>query len=315
MPAAFVAADPAASGQGVFEIQIADSNTQIFYMIFDGYMFKSTNQGTTWTQQTSFNGGAQISANPNDSYGQVGQRMAVDPNNPNIVYAGSEGQGMFVTTNGGTTWTSVSAIPAGSDAGITGILFDPGASAGVVGGVTQTIFASSYGNGVYESTNGGTTWTQLTGGPTDVEYAAVSSTGVYYAVGDSNSSLWSYASGKWTELLSNTQSIQAVAVDPTNPQEIVAQTAGGGIDISYDGGTTWSGWYAAQPVSTDIPWLADANTLPAVILITGSILLPVGWRLIHWFQIRLFRLRALASGTLACQRPGFIECKQLCSNF
>ena len=235
MPAAFIAADPAASGTGVFEIQIADSNTQILYMIFDGYMFKSTNQGTTWTQQTSFNGGAQISANPNDSYGEVGQKMAVDPNNPNIVYAGSEGQGMFVTTNGGTTWTSVSAIPAGGGAGITGILFDPGASAGVVGGVTQTIFASSYGNGVYESTNGGTTWTQLTGGPTDVEYAAVSSTGVYYAVGDSNSSLWSYASGKWTELLSNTQYIQAVAVDPSNPQEIVAQTAGGGERPQFQG--------------------------------------------------------------------------------
>ena len=61
--------------------------------------------------------------------------MAVDPNNPNIVYAGSEGQGMFVTTNSGTTWTSVSAIPADGGAGITGILFDPGASAGVVGGV------------------------------------------------------------------------------------------------------------------------------------------------------------------------------------
>ena len=50
-----VAADPAALGEGVFEIQIADSNTQIFYMIFNGYMFKSTNQGATWTQ-TSFDG-------------------------------------------------------------------------------------------------------------------------------------------------------------------------------------------------------------------------------------------------------------------
>ena len=81
------------------------------------------------------------------------------------------------------------AIPVAQRAGlgITGILFDP-AVGGVVNGVTQTIFASSYGNGVYESTNGGSTWTHLTGGPTDVEYAAVSSTGVYYAVGNGNSS-------------------------------------------------------------------------------------------------------------------------------
>ena len=74
----------------------------------------------------------------------------------------------------------------------------------MVNGVTQTIFASSYGNGVYESTNGGATWTALTGGPTDVEYAAVSSTGVYYAVGNGNSSSGVTPSGTWTQLISGT---------------------------------------------------------------------------------------------------------------
>ena len=252
MPAAF---DFTAGGQGVYEIQIAASNTNIFYMQYDGYIFVSTNQGTTWTQTTF---AQQTADSSNDSYGQVGQKMAIDPNNPNIVYAGTETAGMFVTTNGGTTWTSVSAVPVGSGAGITGILFDP-ALGGMVNGVTQTIFASSNGHGVYESTNGGGTWTALTGGPTDVEYAAVSSTGVYYAVGDSNSSLWSYANGKWTELLSNTQSIQSVAVNPSNPNEVVVETPGGGIDVSYNGGSTWSGWYYSNPVSTDIPWETNAN--------------------------------------------------------
>ena len=91
-------------------------------MQFDGYIFVSTNQGTTWTQ-TAF--AQQTADSSNDSYGQVGQKMAIDPNNPNIVYAGTETAGMFVTTNGGTTWTNVSAVPVGSGAGITGILFDP----------------------------------------------------------------------------------------------------------------------------------------------------------------------------------------------
>ena len=253
MPAAF---DFTSGGQGVYEIQIADSNTNIFYMQYDGYIFKSTNKGTTWTQ-TAF--AQQTADNSNDSYGQVGQKMAIDPSNPNIVYAGTETAGMFVTTNGGSSWQKVAAIPVGSKAGITGILFDP-AIGGVVNGVTQTIFASSYGNGVYESTNGGSTWTHLTGGPTDVEYAAVSSTGVYYAVGNGNTSLWSYASGTWTEILDNTYSIQSVAVDPSNPNEVVAETPGGGIDISYNGGATWSGWYNSNPVSTDIPWETDANS-------------------------------------------------------
>src|SRR6202022_3392819 len=74
MPAAFLAANlnTGTSGQGVYEIQIADSNTQIFYMMYDGYVFKSTNRGTTWTQ-TSF---AQVTANPNDGYAQYGQKTA-----------------------------------------------------------------------------------------------------------------------------------------------------------------------------------------------------------------------------------------------
>ena len=50
--------------------------------------------------------------------------------------------------------------------GITGIVFDP-AVGGVTGGKTNTIFAASYGNGVYESTNGGARGRSI-GGPTDV---------------------------------------------------------------------------------------------------------------------------------------------------
>ena len=99
------------------------------YMMFDGYVFKSTNQGTTWTQTTL----AQQSANANGSHAQWGQKMAIDPINPNIVYVGTEGGGMFVTTNGGQTWSKVSAVPAAGSAGITGMLFDP-AAGGVVWG-------------------------------------------------------------------------------------------------------------------------------------------------------------------------------------
>ena len=167
---------------------------------------------------------------------------------------------------------SVSAIPTslaasdGSYPGITGILFDP-AIGGAVGGVTQTIFASSYGNGAYESTNGGSTWTHLTGGPTDVDYAAVSSTGVYYAVGNSNSALWSYANNTWTQLLTGA-GMSGVAVDPLNPNEIVAQYYEGQIQISYNAGTTWSGSSNDVLTSADIPWLAAACSPPGYTYIT-----------------------------------------------
>ena len=270
MPTAFVAAnvDTGNTGQGVYEIQIADSNTNILYMMYDGYVFSSANRGTSWTQLTSFNGGVQVTANPNDSYGQEGQKMAVDPNNPNIVYVGTPLNGLFVTTNGGTTWTSVSGVPvsktdsSGDSPGITGILFDP-AVGGVVNGVTQTLFAYSYGNGVYETTNAGASWKLLSGGPSNVINAAVSSTGVYYATDGTN--LWSYANGAWTEqtasTLNDTYNIQSIAVNPSNPNEIVLVTSAGYIDVSFNAGKTWSGidWNSNNVSSTDIPWLTAAN--------------------------------------------------------
>ncbi len=186
MPAAFIAANPVSSGQGVYEIQVAPSNSNIMYMMFDGNVFVSANEGTTWTQ-TSF---ARVTEDPNDCYRMYGQKMAIDPNNPDIVYVGTPQNGLWVTTNGGETWSQVSAIPVSDDEsdgypGITGIMFDA-AIGGVVDGVTQTIFASSFGNGVYESTNGGASWTHLSGGPSDVEYATVGPNGAYYAVGNSN---------------------------------------------------------------------------------------------------------------------------------
>ena len=45
---------------------------------------------------------------------------------------------------------------------MTGIVFDP--ALGTSAGKTNVIFASSYGHGVYESTNGGASWS-LIGGP------------------------------------------------------------------------------------------------------------------------------------------------------
>ena len=220
MPAAFDF-----SGRGVYEIQMAPSNSSILYMSFDGYVFKSTNKGTTWTQTslTPFNDSVTAE---NDNYRMNGQKMAVDPSNPNIVYVGTPSNGLFVSKDGGATWASVSAIPAAAGQGVTGILFDP-AIGGAVGGVTQTIFASSYGHGVYESTNGGATWTALSGGPTDVVSAPPSP--VRASTTRRTAPISGATPGENGQRRSRVrptagQGIQAVAVNPSNPSEIVAVT-------------------------------------------------------------------------------------------
>src|SRR6516165_7031336 len=58
MPAAFATLSNIQYGsqnyaQGVYEIQIAPSDSSILYMEYEGDVFKSTNKGASWTQ-TSF---------------------------------------------------------------------------------------------------------------------------------------------------------------------------------------------------------------------------------------------------------------------
>jgi photosystem II stability/assembly factor-like uncharacterized protein len=264
MPPAFVAANPVSSGSGVYEIQIAPGNSDVMYMLFDGDVFASHDKGKSWTQ-TSF---ATVSANANDNFRVYGQKMAIDPHNAKIVYVGTPQNGLFVTKDGGATWAQVSAVPAsgqngGQYPGITGILFDAKIG-GVVGGATQTIFASSYGNGVFESTDGGATWSSLPGAPTDVEYAAISPTGAYIVAGNGNSALWSYSAGTWTNLTPpNQQGVAAFAINPANASEIVVLSGGGTANVSWDGGATWSGMdWNMNITSADIPWLAAANQEP-----------------------------------------------------
>jgi Bacterial Ig-like domain/Bacterial Ig domain len=253
MPAADVSVD---HNQGVYEIRIAPSNTNIFYMEYLGYVYRSDDKGTTWTKTTF----THVADDPNDANRMNGQKMVVDPNNPDVVYVGTQQNGLFVTTDGGASWQRVSGVPvsaqdsSGVFGGITGIVFD--SSSGTTGGRTNVIYASSYGHGVFKSTDGGLSWLTLSGGPIDVEYAIVSPTGAYYAA-DGNS-LWRYEDGAWTKLLTeSTNGIHAVAIDPFDSSHIVVQTPGGSLDVSFDAGATWSGVnWSNQLNATDIPWLS-----------------------------------------------------------
>lgn len=258
MPAAFVSANFNNSMLGCYELAIAPTNTQLFYMNYYGNMWISSNQGGTWTQLT---GWGTKTANPNTNQSHVGQKMAVDPNNPNIVYAATDSNGMFVTNNGGATWSAVAGVPAGSqNPSVCAIVFGPASNQ--VGGVTQVIYACSQGNGLYKTTNGGTSWTLTSAGPTTIENAQLDASGNYWCAGNNQTQVWRYNGTTWANLTTGGgNGIQAVAVNPFNSSQVAGVDASGHITFSNDGGATWTGInQSITLVSTTIPWLGPTST-------------------------------------------------------
>src|SRR5207237_4787730 len=79
---------------------------------FGAGILKSTDAGSTWTQQ-----GANIFApqGPTDRAARIGA-IAVDPFNSQVALAGTSG-GLYRTTDGGTTWTQVTTL-SGQGAGL-----------------------------------------------------------------------------------------------------------------------------------------------------------------------------------------------------
>jgi PKD repeat protein len=112
-------------------------------------MFKSTNQGTTWTQMTTL---------PTTAGGTIVD-FRVAPSNNQVIYVARAG-GIFKTTNGGTSWTTITGTLPVSSAVISRLDVKPGDA----NTVYVTFSGYSSGNKVFKTTNGGTSWTNVSTG-------------------------------------------------------------------------------------------------------------------------------------------------------
>ncbi|MCL2265383.1 MAG: hypothetical protein FWC22_05005 [Treponema sp.] len=156
-----------------------------------GEIWKSADAGRTW-QPTGLREKAKVYMGGNDDYrSDVGERIAVDPNNAGVIYFGSRKDGLWRKFDR-QPWEKVSALPSSSSApGYTYIAFDKNGGTVNVNGntVTKIFYAGAYlnedgsgANGVYKTTDGGVSFVKMTGTGSYAQKplrAAVNSDGVF----------------------------------------------------------------------------------------------------------------------------------------
>lgn len=132
---------------------------------------RSSNKGDSWdviyTWDENGDKGSAItkfSAHGNGMGRGNGEALAIDPNNPDIMFYGSKNKGLFKSTDNGTTWNHVDAFTAAAGydttwngSGFSFVTFAPGSSTILYAGFLRE------GNNVFQSTDGGATWSVIPG--------------------------------------------------------------------------------------------------------------------------------------------------------
>lgn len=241
---------------GIYELRVAPGQSSRLYMSYRGYVYRSDDRGARW-HKTSF---ARQPMNANDNYRMYGEKAAVDPRNADVLYVGTSGAGLFVSSTGGASWQRVAAVPAGpaDSAGITGIVFAP--NSGVLDGKTSVLYAAVAGSGVWRTRDAGATWATVPGSPPNVVHATAGPDGHYYATSSSagGGAVWRLSGDTWQNITPpSNQYWHSLLVDPFDPAHIIAATDGGYLAESFNRGNTWLDIrWTVRRVANDIPWLA-----------------------------------------------------------
>ena len=104
-------------------------------------LFKSSDHGVNWSPVS----GAPLNVND----------LAVDPENPMVLYVGSAGEPFYKSIDGGVTFTPSSTGIVGNN--VQKVVVSPRDN--------STLYASTFSEGVFKSTDAGATWASLEAGP------------------------------------------------------------------------------------------------------------------------------------------------------
>jgi len=249
-------------------------------------VFRRAPTAASWTPSSNGVTGSQVNS------------LAYAPSDSAVLYAGLQGQGLFRSADGGTSWSyaglrgqdvssvavsptrastiwaaTLTSIRRSTDGGVTWVkqFAVPAPTAvAVAPSSPSTLYVTTFQNGVYRSADGGMTWHRLTL-PGDVVAFCI-------VIDPANASrIWvgtrfdgivrstdggaTWASGRGSQ--PSGYDAVSLAIDPHNHQRLFAAIeagSGGGVYVSSDSGRTWSrSTGGTAPQSADVV-AADPTT-------------------------------------------------------
>lgn len=223
----------------VSALAVAPSAPNTIYATTSDGFYRSTDGGASW---------AKIQTTGLTSFSFT-NALAVDPSNSSVVYLGQFN--LLKSTDGGSNWSPVNGVGGQS---IFSIVFDPSTS--------STMYVGA-GNGVFKTTNSGSTWIPqnnfgVPGTPGVRALAIDPTTPLTIYAGTFSNGLFKSTNGGgvWTAMNNgmgggNPTNVSTIVIDPANPSTIYTghgSTPGtGGINKSTNGGTSWA------PLTNGVP--------------------------------------------------------------
>ena len=251
--------------RGGRSVAVAGSSKRPYEYYFGttgGGVFKTIDGGITWAPVTDKYFGGTIGA------------IGISESNPDIVYVGageypirgnvSHGDGVWRSSDGGKTWTSLGLADTRQ---ISRVRVHPANPDIVYVGAQGHVFGPSSERGVFKTIDGGKTWRKIlyrndSTGITDLVLDPNNPEILYAAFWQAWRTPWQLVSGgagsgifkstdggaHWTELTRNPGLPRGVigniglAVSPTNSSKVwaIVEADSGGVFRSTDGGATWT---------------------------------------------------------------------------
>ncbi|MUG93333.1 exo-alpha-sialidase [Scytonema sp. UIC 10036] len=240
---------------------------------YAGEVLVSNDRGKTWNPTGLVKHG--IYVGPNDEYrNETGERLAIDPNDPNIIYFASRRHGLWkkekqkdwTALKGGLpnpsslpmTVTNIeksacNSEPSASSStnnkkenpspGFTFVVFDK--TTGKPGNPTPTLYVGIHGSGVWQSKNAGKSWRNI-GGRQDPLRAIVASDGTLYVnygtYGENNKTggIAKFQNGRCWDITPDTKNRVYAAVSVQSDRPTVAMAISDRMVYrTKDGGKSW----------------------------------------------------------------------------